>query len=176
MKRIKQKYGIYASINAFNILQMPIHLVNLSLINKITFSPTLSHELTNQGFLWFKDLSATDPTGILPIMCGVLMFFNVYGSNAAASNSALLRKFRKYIFLLPVFYVPIQMTFPAAYNIYWLITSLCQMIYVNLVKVRWARRIFGLSDFLPGSKLEVLNQIRVNPYSEEKYSQPLSSS
>jgi membrane protein insertase Oxa1/YidC/SpoIIIJ len=38
------------------------------------------------GFLWFKDLSAPDPTGILPLISGLISLLNVMSSSAAIQN------------------------------------------------------------------------------------------
>ena len=74
--------------------------------------------------LWFTDLSSPDPTGILPVVGGVLSFLNVMSTSTAGSN-ANFRKFAKFFRLLPVVSIPIWMTFPVAFNLYWLVTSGC---------------------------------------------------
>jgi hypothetical protein len=49
------------------------------------------------------------------------------------------------------------MTFPVAFNIYWLVTSFCQLVILNAFRVTKFKRMLGINDFLPGSKLEKLN-------------------
>lgn len=76
----------------------------------------------SDGILWFKDLSSPDPTGILPILGGLFSMLNVMSTSVAGGN-AKMRKFSKFMRVLPLVSIPIWMTFPAAFNIYWLVFS-----------------------------------------------------
>jgi hypothetical protein len=49
------------------------------------------------------------------------------------------------------------MTFPVAFNLYWLVTSGCQLAVLNAFRFSKFRKFLGIPDFLPGSKLERLN-------------------
>ena len=49
---------------------------------------------------------------------------NILSTNAGGGNSAF-RKFSKFLRVLPLISIPIWMTFPSAFNVYWLITSIC---------------------------------------------------
>ena len=49
------------------------------------------------------------------------------------------------------------MTFPVAFNLYWLVTSGCQLAILNAFRFTRFRKFLGIPDFLPGSKLESLN-------------------
>ena len=49
------------------------------------------------------------------------------------------------------------MTFPVAFNLYWLVTSGTQLVVLNAFRNQWIREYYGLEKFLPGSKLERLN-------------------
>lgn len=73
------------------------------------------------------------------------------------NTSPIMRKFRKYIYLFPFISVPIWMTFPAAFNLYWLVTAGVQLTVVSLFRTNWFRNFCGIPEYLPGSKLERLN-------------------
>lgn len=57
-----------------------------------------------------------------------------------------------------MFSIPVWMTFPVAFNLYWLATSGLQLVILNLFRVERFRRFVGIPEFLPGSKLERLNK------------------
>jgi len=49
------------------------------------------------------------------------------------------------------------MTFPAAFNVYWLVSSSMQLLISNAFRIKRFREACGLPDYLPGTKLERLN-------------------
>lgn len=108
------------------------------------------------GLLWFTDLSSPDPTGILPILGGTVSLLNMLTTSTLNTNS-VMRKLRRYMFLFPLITVPIWMTFPAAFNLYWVATNLAQLIIMNLFRMERFRKFMGIPEFLPGSKLERMN-------------------
>ena len=143
-------------ISMFNIFQMPVHLVYISMINRLSFNYDLNPAILSDGFFWFKDLSAPDPYGILPILGGVVSLLNIL-STSTTTITPTMRKLRKYIYFLPMISVPIWMTFPAAFNLYWISSSLVQLIILNLFRNNKFRRFVGVPEYLPGSKLEMMN-------------------
>lgn len=106
----------------FNIFQVPVHLVYISMINNLAFNYWLNPAILNEGFLWFKDLSSPDPTGILPVLGGVISLLNIL-TTSTTNTSTVMRKLRRYIYVFPLISIPIWMTFPAAFNLYWLTAS-----------------------------------------------------
>ena len=92
-----------------------MHLVYMSLINRLSFNYEINPAILNEGMLWFKDLSSPDPLGILPLVGGIISLLNILTSSTANSNSTM-RKIRKYIYFLPLMSIPIWMTVPAVSN------------------------------------------------------------
>ena len=78
-------------------------------------------------------------------------------STNTAGGNAQFRKFSKFLKVMPLVSIPIWMTFPAAFNIYWLVTSSMQLLTLNAFRSHRFRKFMGLKDYLPGSKLERLN-------------------
>ena len=60
-----------------NILQIPVHLTYMSLVNRLAFNYDLHPGMLTDGFLWFKDLSVPDPYGILPIIGSLINMINI---------------------------------------------------------------------------------------------------
>ena len=58
----------------------------MSLINRMSQNFFENPAILTDGFLWFKDLSAPDPTGILPVISGLISLLNVMSSSAAIQN------------------------------------------------------------------------------------------
>ena len=97
-------------------------MIYISMINRLSYDFTINPAILTDGFLWFKDLSSPDPLGILPIVGGCFSLLNVMSTNVSGGN-ANVKKFSKFLKILPLISVPIWMTFPAAFNIYWLTFS-----------------------------------------------------
>ena len=111
VKRLRKSHGIYPILGLFNLGQLPLHLVYIGLINKLATDYTIRPEILTEGLLWFKDLSAPDPYGILPILGGVISLLNLQFSSNTASNP-VIRKMKRFIWLVPCLMIPVWMTFP----------------------------------------------------------------
>jgi len=92
------------------------------MINRISYDYQINPAILTDGILWFKDLSSPDPTGILPILGGTFSLLNVMSMNTSGGNKNFA-KMSKFIKFLPLVSIPIWMTFPAAFNVYWLVFS-----------------------------------------------------
>jgi len=156
---MRKNHGIYPMFSILNLFQLPLHFVYISLINKLAYDFTICPAILTDGILWFTDLSSPDPTGILPLIGGVFSLLNIM-STAGNNSSQMMKKFSKLLRILPLISVPIWMTFPAAFNVYWLVTSGSQLFLTNVLRFRGARYYFGINDFLQGSKLESMNTKR----------------
>jgi len=106
-----------------------------------------------EGFLWFHDLTSPDPLGILPLMGAGITFLNLMNSQVT-SNNETMRKIRRYMFVLPLISGPVWMTFPVAFNLYWLVSSGTQLAVLTAFRTERFRNWMGIPDYLPGSKLE----------------------
>ena len=136
-----------------NILQAPIHFVFISVINRLSINFDINPNILTDGFLWFKDLSAPDPLGILPMLGGVVTLLNIL-STSTNNIGPTMRKIRKYIYFLPFVSVPIWMTFPSAFNLYWITGQLIQLIILNLFRNAKFKEFMGIPQYLPGTKME----------------------
>ena len=131
-------------------------MVYISMVNRLAWNYEINPAILTEGFWWFKDLSAPDPLGILPVLGGLVSFANILTSSATNSSS-VMRKIRRYIYIMPILTIPVWMTFPCAFNLYWLTTASVQLIIVNMFRSDRIRRAVGIPEYLPGSKLERMN-------------------
>jgi len=157
IKDIRAKNGIYPIIQLLNIGQLPMHLTWISLVNTISYNYDKYPGMLSEGFLWFKDLSSPDPTGILPVIGAGFIFLNILSSSTSNLNPTM-RTLRRYFFLMPLISIPIWMTFPSAFNIYWITTSLIQFAVLNVFRNLKFREFMGIPQYLPDTKLERLNK------------------
>jgi len=111
LRQMRKTHGIYPLISLLNIFQLPVHLVYISMINRISFNYDINPAILSEGFFWFKDLSSPDPTGILPVLGGVISLLNIL-TTSTQNTSSVMRKIRKYIYILPLISIPVWMTFP----------------------------------------------------------------
>jgi len=98
-------------ISLTNVLQLPVHLVYISMINRLAFNYEINPAILNEGMLWFKDMSSPDPTGILPVLGGIVSLLNLL-TTSSSNSSVFMRKIRRYIYILPLLSIPVWMTFP----------------------------------------------------------------
>lgn len=126
------------------------------MINRLAFNYEINPAILNEGMLWFKDMSSPDPTGILPVLGGIVSLLNLL-TTSSSNSSVFMRKIRRYIYILPLLSIPVWMTFPVAFNLYWITTSSVQLFILTLFRSDRFRRIIGIPEYLPGSKLERMN-------------------
>mmetsp|Transcript_14448 Transcript_14448/g.24653 ORF Transcript_14448/g.24653 Transcript_14448/m.24653 type:complete len:312 (-) Transcript_14448:32-967(-) len=167
MKRLRWSHGVYPSLNLLNLFQIPVHIVFISMINRLSFDFYINPAIMTDGFLWFTDLSQPDAFFVLPILAGTVQYLNIINSNTAAANPTF-RKFQKLLKLMPVISIPIWMTLPAAFNVYWIIFSSFQLVLLNLLRFTRVRQHLGINRFLPGTKLERLNVKNVRAVQQAK--------
>ena len=136
---------------------MPMHLVYISMINRVSYNFDINPAILTDGILWFKDLSAPDPLGILPVVGGAISLLNIMSVSGGGASNQNFRKFGKFMRVMPLISIPIWMTFPAAFNVYWIVNAGTQLLIVNSVRSERFRKLIGLPNYLPGTKLERLN-------------------
>jgi len=98
-------------------------MVYMGMTQRLSYQYDINPAIMTDGLLWFSDLSSPDPTGILPVLGGTISLLNMLTTSTLNTNS-MMRKMRRYMYLFPLVTVPIWMTFPAAFNLYWVATNL----------------------------------------------------
>ena len=77
LSKFNRKHGIYNAFNLLNLLQIPVHLSFVSVINRYAFNFDEHPEMTTGGLLWFKDLSEPDPYFIIPVVSELMMWLSM---------------------------------------------------------------------------------------------------
>ena len=133
MKRLQEKYkgnqealsretlNLYRKydVNPFSgclpmLIQLPIFL---ALFNALRTSWAL-HGASFVG--WITDLSSKDPYYVLPILMGVVMFFQQKGNMPPGTDPAQAAMFK----YMPLIFTLLFMNFPSGLVLYWLTNSL----------------------------------------------------
>jgi len=97
------------------ILQLPIFIALYRMLE-------YSIELRGAPFaFWVTDLSAKDPYYILPVVMGVLMFFQQWYTMSASSGGAMGQQQQMMMYVMPVVFVFLFMSFPVGLVLYWMI-------------------------------------------------------
>ena len=109
-------------------------MVYISMINRLAYNYEINPAILNEGMLWFTDMSSPDPTGILPVLGGLVSLLNILTSTAA-SNSGFMRKIRRYVYVLPLISIPVWMTFPVVSVFLNLLNCLIGFQYVLVVYI-----------------------------------------
>ena len=78
------------------------------MINRLSYNYNINPAIMTDGMLWFKDLSSPDPTGILPVVGGIISLMNMMSTASAGGNSNF-RKFAKVLRVFPLISIPIFM-------------------------------------------------------------------
>jgi YidC/Oxa1 family membrane protein insertase len=89
------------------LIQLPVWI---ALYNVLLFSVQLYHT----EFLYLKDLSAPDPTGIMPVVVGILMFFQQRMTPMTGMDPMQAKMMR----LMPLIFVVFIFSFPSGLAVY----------------------------------------------------------
>ena len=82
MSGMRRQHGIYPIATMFNLFQLPMHFVYISLINRLSYNIEINPAIMTDGILWFTDLSSPDPLGILPFIGGFVSLLNIMSASA----------------------------------------------------------------------------------------------
>lgn len=148
MKRIQEKYkgdpqalnretlNLYRKYNVNPLsgclpllIQLPIFL---ALFNALRTSWALHGA---KFVLWITDLSSKDPYYILPILMGVVMFFQQKNSMPPGTDPAQAAMFK----YMPVIFTLLFMNFPSGLVLYWLTNSLLTFCVQTVINRKLAK-------------------------------------
>ena len=151
IKLLRNKYGVYNKISLLNLLQIPIHMVNFSLIRDIAGNQNhpLHQGLSTDGFLWFSNLAATDPLFLLPIFSAFLGYMNVVElmkRSATQGGQNPLEMFKPVLKILPLISIQINCTFPAALNLYFIMITLNNFLLIKAFNTEWVKKYYNIAE------------------------------
>ncbi|KAK7420826.1 hypothetical protein QQZ08_010226 [Neonectria magnoliae] len=140
-KMVREQYGAHNSGMLWSFLQIPFSFGLFRIIGGMSNIPVPS--LETSGFLWFSDLTASDPFFILPALGSGLLFgaMMVNSKYAPASQKAMMKKMM-WVFGTVGF---IGTTFlSAGVNLMMVSTGLATLLQALILNNETVRRIVGL--------------------------------
>lgn len=70
-------------------------------------------------------------------------------------------KMRRYLFVIPFFSLPLMCTFETGTILYFCVSSFLNFLINYFLLTEKSKRYLGVAEFLPGTKLERMNQFRM---------------
>eukprot|EP00529_Nitzschia_sp_RCC80_P023173 CAMPEP_0113459766 /NCGR_PEP_ID=MMETSP0014_2-20120614/10631_1 /TAXON_ID=2857 /ORGANISM="Nitzschia sp." /LENGTH=470 /DNA_ID=CAMNT_0000351379 /DNA_START=217 /DNA_END=1629 /DNA_ORIENTATION=- /assembly_acc=CAM_ASM_000159 len=181
MQALFKRYEVnpFASLGAA-IVQIPAFMGMFFGLKKM---PELfPDQLSTGGILWFTDLTAPDPTFILPIICGVTFFATIeLGKDQMLdSNPQQGQMFVMAFRAMAVVMVPAIMYFPSSVLCYWVPNNFLTMVQSVVLRNETVKKQFGIWDrpkAIPGSSpgagfqetmTKLVKQVKGEPTSEKE--------
>ncbi|KAF0852873.1 mitochondrial CIV assembly protein Cox18b (Oxa1Lb) [Andalucia godoyi] len=102
--------------------------------------------ITTEGMLWFSDLTASDPTFMLPVVSAITWLITIelglQGVPAWATTSA----WRQIVRLIPLFFMPITFPLSSGVFLYWLTSNAVAIARTILLRSAAVRKFFRVPD------------------------------
>ncbi|GAM28239.1 hypothetical protein SAMD00019534_114150 [Acytostelium subglobosum LB1] len=133
------------SMMGLAIAQAPFYIYFFVLIRNACME--FPQYLSQGGMLWFRDLSAMDPTYMLPVLSSFFQFISVRMTFTEGTN-IVMKTLMGGLCLIPLFFT---LTFPAGLNIYWCVNSLIFILQNWLFRKVSVKKFFNI----PLSKADV---------------------
>lgn len=145
-KKLLKEHGIKNRYLAAPILQVPLAIGFFSGLRHMANYPV--DGFTNQGILWFQDLTAADPyLGLQCLSAAVIMGFMRLGGETGAQTFSPTMK--KIFTILPLVSIPATMSFSSGVVLYFFVNGLFSVFQSFLLKQKFFRNYFGLADIVP---------------------------
>lgn len=145
-KRLLKEHGIKNRYLAAPVLQIPLALGFFAGLRHMANYPV--DGFTNQGILWFQDLSAADPyLGLQCLSAAVIIGFMRLGGETGAQNFS--PTMMKLFTVLPLVSIPATMSFSSGVVLYFFVNGLFSILQSALLKNKSFRSYFNLAQIVP---------------------------
>ncbi|CCH59033.1 hypothetical protein TBLA_0B01890 [Henningerozyma blattae CBS 6284] len=142
-KQLLAKHGIKNRWLIAPMIQLPIALGFFGALRHMANYPV--DGFTNQGILWFTDLSQADPfLGLQIITAAVYISFTRAGGETGAQQFSPVMK--KVFTLLPLISIPATMKLSSAVVLYFAINGSISVLQTFLLKNKWVRHKLKIAD------------------------------
>lgn len=149
------KHGISGNILKviFSVGQGIIFLVWSGLVQKFSYNLEDYPNMITGGFLWFKDLSLSDPYFILPLLHAICLGYSLHANSMVGSENMV--KMRRYLIIMPFFSFTMFTSFQSGMLIYFCASSFFQASFLFFMRSKAGMKLFKISnEYLPDTKLE----------------------
>lgn len=145
MRAVMKKYDCnpFSSLLA-PLVQIPVFMGMFFGLRKMP--EYFGQDLSNEGLLWFHDLTAYDPYYVLPVVSAITMLASVEMNKAqmVATNPGhgqfMVNAFRA----MSIVMVPAIASFPASLNLYWLVNNSFTVFQAWLLQNKSVRKSLGI--------------------------------
>lgn len=97
----------------------------------------VSVQMRNAHFLWVSDLSAMDPTFILPVLMGITMWLQQRlqsASNKNTSGNDMVAQTQKMMLWMPLLFTVMFAWMPAGLVLYWTVSNIFGIVQMQIIK------------------------------------------
>ncbi|KAK2756409.1 Mitochondrial inner membrane protein oxa1 [Arachnomyces sp. PD_36] len=147
MNLINQEHGIKPWLSFFPMIQIPLGFGCYRMIHGMSSLPIPA--LETESFLWLTDLTAKDPTFMLPIATGALMYYTMKRGGETGMAGLLNTPFgRAIIYIIPAISVIATGFFPSLLQLYFFASAVLSTIQNVLITSPSFRRLTGISPLV----------------------------
>jgi len=140
MQALMKKHGSNPFTGVLMLLiQMPVFLSCFFGLQKLGDYV----DLTNGGALWFTDLSAADPTYLLPVLCSATFLGMGELGGALSPESGSAKTFMR---VAAVASLPFTLNVPQGVLLYWSFSNCVQLIQQRTLKTPWMKTFFDIPE------------------------------
>ena len=102
--------------------------------------------LKTGGLYWFTDLTAADPTMMLPLLTASTLLLQIH-LGADGMNTANAPPMMKYfMYSMPIISIPVMINFPVALNLYWLTSNMISLVQATTLRQPAVREKLGIRE------------------------------
>lgn len=126
------------------LIQLPLFISFFLALRQMSYLPVESMKIG--GLLWFPDLTAADPTFVLPVVCAATMLLTIEtGAEAGMANPQM--KMMKNVFRGMCFVmIPLTYKFPTGIFLYWMTSNAISLVQVFAMKAPAVKNYFGIPE------------------------------
>ena len=129
-------------------------IVWAGIVHKFTNKLDEFPQMLTEGFLWFSDLTASDPYFIFPFLTSLMIFMNLTKSTQISSNYMI--KTRSIMKFTPIFSLTGFCCMPMGFVLYIFTNSAFQAIFINCIQSKYMLKFTRDDEYINGSKLNLL--------------------
>lgn len=132
-------------------VQFPVFISFFFAIRRMAYLPVESFK--TGGYLWFQDLTLSDPYYVLPIICSFSMLASIELGGEVGVRTPHMETMKTIFRIMAVALIPFTAHFPAAIFSYWVTSNLFTIGQVGLLKSSAVRRAVGIPEMIKHENL-----------------------
>ncbi|ODQ77830.1 hypothetical protein BABINDRAFT_163217 [Babjeviella inositovora NRRL Y-12698] len=151
-KKLLQSEGIKQRFMMVPFLQLPLAIGFFTGLRHMANYPVQG--FSDQGILWFTDLTAPDPYVALQVISAACFAGFVQLGGELGSNGQMKPFMKKIMTIMPILSIPLTMNLASAIIVYFFTNALFSITQTMLIKFKPFRKALGLAEFVPPPAVE----------------------